>query len=102
MRSVYKYPLVLHDSQVLKLPKNSKVLYVGTQWSIEDNDTKICLWVEVHADCLEDLEDRRFDIHGTGHIIMRDDAVYVGTVQMPPNTWGTVFVWHVYEVPYDV
>jgi hypothetical protein len=98
MRSVYKYKLAITDLQTIKMPRNAKVVHTGIQY---DDELKavICLWAEVDADYVDDLEDRRFDIVGTGHIILRDDAFYVGTVQMPPNVWGNIFVWHVYEVP---
>lgn len=102
MRSIYKYTLVLHDTQVIKLPRNSKIIHVGTQWNQLENQTTICLWVEVHADYLDDLVNRRFDIHGTGHIILRDDSVHIGTVQMPTDSQGIEYVWHIYEVPYDI
>lgn len=99
MRTVYKYSLSLTDTQTIKMPRGAKIVHTGLQWFNAENDHHICLWAEVDSEFVEDLVDRRFDIVGTGHIILRNDAFYVGTVQMPANMWGNVFVWHVYEVP---
>jgi hypothetical protein len=99
MRSVYKYKLDISDLQTIKMPRYAKIVHTGFQWGNDEQDHQICLWAEVDSEYMDDLEDRRFDVVFTGDIILRDDAFYVGTVQMPSNMWGQVFVWHVYEVP---
>ena len=99
MRAIYKYPLTMAEMQTIKMPRGAKVVYVDKQWLKQGEEASICLWAEIDSEHVEDLVDRRFDIVGTGHIILRNDAFYIGTVQMPANMWGNVFVWHVYEVP---
>lgn len=92
MRTIYKYEVAFNDVNLIDMPADSKIVHVGTT-----KGDKIFIWAE--APVGEAKETRRFDVVGTGHIILRSDATHLGTVAMSPNVWGEIFVWHVYEVP---
>lgn len=88
MKTIYKYPLVITDVQVVAMPSGAKVLSAMVQNGV------LCLWAEIETESIEVA--REVLIVGTGHPI-RFDWPYVGSVIMSP------FVWHVYldskEVP---
>lgn len=83
-KTIYKYPLVITDRQVVELPVGARLLHVDDQFG------QLHLWalVEQYAP----TEPRTFRIVGTGHHF--DDSArfseHVGTVMTPP------FVWHVF------
>ena len=85
MKTIYKYPLKVTDSQYLQLPRGCHVLSAGNQ------DGELVLWAQVDTD--QPLVPHQVLIYGTGrpfelpgHRAYR----YLNTVQMPP------FVWHVW------
>lgn len=86
MRTIYKYKLAVTDVQYIDLPKGYKILHVG------ESHGDIFIWCEL--DQIDELESVRFDVHGTGHIIMKTDSVHLGTVVSKAG-----FVWHVYHYP---
>lgn len=84
MRTVYKYPLELTDSQILHLPSSAKPLSVQLQGN------QLCLWADVPAGQFVVEKEVVITIVGTGHPIPPGAVNYLGTVQQGP------FVWHVY------
>lgn len=85
-QTIWKFLLLLTDSQSLSMPENAQLLSVQLQ------DGAICLWALVNPDL--PVESRTFEIHGTGKPIHCDTGIlrrYIGTVQQRP------FVWHVFE-----
>lgn len=88
MIKIYKYPLFVNESQVIKLQRRHRVLSVGLQ------DNQIYLWSAVETD--DALVDLEVYIYGTGHTVTGSpttkniqDLKFIGTVQQGP------FVWHV-------
>lgn len=81
---IYKYKLVMDQSQVIRLPSPQKFLSVQYQ----GND--LCVWYEVNGSpSSDDFDDIEFIIAGTGHAAP-DKSQYLGTVQQ------RAFVWHIY------
>lgn len=78
---IYKYPIEIKDTQNILMPFDANVISVQVQNGV------ICLWAEAEH---ETKAGRTFYVVGTGHE-RPEDAMYIGTVQMPP------FVWHIYE-----
>ena len=85
---IWKYNLT-ESNPVLTMPEGARVLSVQLQ---RDD---ICLWAMIDDAAMSTQVERRFRIHGTGHVIENGDAlVYVGTVQMCEGS----LVLHVFEV----
>lgn len=87
MKSVYKYPLKVADSQDVNMPLCAEILCAQMQ---RDD---LCLWAVV--DSRAAIGQRRINIVGTGHLY--DEGLtgeYVSTVQAGP------FVWHVFDAGY--
>lgn len=61
MLTIYKFPLEITDSQVIKMPKGSRIL------SIKQQRNRVCLWAEV--DTSEEIEDVTILCFGTGQVI---------------------------------
>ena len=86
MKTIYKYPLIITDSQIVEMPKGAKILTVQTQ-----NDT-VCLLALVDTE--RPPEQHTIFIFGTGHpFLLNKSATYLGTVQ----TNNGMLVWHVFE-----
>lgn len=85
MKTVWKFPLEIKDSQVLSMPIDSLIVSVQLQNGIP------CIWalVESESDCVDVL------IHtfGTGHEIPFGSRIYVGTYMLAHG--GIVF--HVFK-----
>ena len=82
MEAVYKYPLVVTDRQLVKMPKEAKILTVQVQNGEPQR------WALVNPD--NETEEVPIRIHGTGHKITDADRLaYIGTFQMP--RYGLVF-----------
>lgn len=85
MRTIYKYLLLLTDSQILHLPSSAKPLSVQLQGE------QLCLWAEVPpAGQFVVEKEVVISIVGTGHPLPPGAVHYLGTVQQGQ------FVWHVY------
>lgn len=85
MRTIYKYPLQLTESQVLSLPSSAKPLSVQLQGD------QLCLWADVPPSGRFVVEKEVvISVVGTGHPIPPGAVNYLGTVQQ-----GN-FVWHIY------
>lgn len=85
-RRVWKAELVVGQDRPVMMPEGSTLVHVqapaGSFVTVE-------VWFAVDDE--KPLEDRRFEIVGTGHPIM-DDLEYRGT-----TTAEGGLVWHVYE-----
>ena len=88
MKSIWKYPLEIADSQIILMPEGAHLLCVQAQRE------QLCLWAIVDSNAPR--EKRMFRIHGTGHELPDDigNYIYIGTVQQE----GGHLVWHVFEV----
>lgn len=85
-RRVFKYALDVTDHQTILMPAGAEILCVQMQAGAP------CLWAMVNPN--NPLEERRFRIVGTGHLIAEPFLKYVGTVQ----AGGGMLIWHVFEV----
>jgi len=86
MKTIWRYPLLITDRQVLKIPRSAQFLSV-----IQQNGT-VMLYALVDTDSPE--KEYEIFLRGTGGPI--DEAYlrfidFVGTVKMPDG-----FVWHVF------
>jgi hypothetical protein len=87
MKTIWKFPLEITDSQAIEMPACAYILDVQVQ------QDQLCLWALV--DPGKDKELRVIRIYGTGHDL--PDACesfdYIGTAQQG----GGLLVWHVFE-----
>jgi len=81
---IYKYYLVITDTQSLNLPEDAQIL------SVAEQNGELCLWALVIPDNPKTY--RTFEILGTGNPIPKTlRRKFIGTVPMES------FMWHVFE-----
>lgn len=88
MKTIWKFPLIIADSQTILLSKGAKVLSVQTQGEMP------CLWAMVDPSLpMGEVEIRT---HGTGHPLPEDAHLYanIGTYQLK----GGALIFHVFRV----
>ena len=85
MRTIFKYDLMIGYNS-LCLPERSKVIHVAEQYG------NLTMWVEQPVVTHEPNKNYIFNVHGTGHFLIDNNAVHVGTALMSSG-----LVWHVYE-----
>ena len=85
MKTIYKYPIKIVDHQVLNLPMGAEILTVQTQKG------EPFLWAKVDTDERETTEVNIY-VHGTGHPVRDETAVYLGTIQQ----FNGDLIWHVF------
>ena len=87
MPTIYKYPFLVNDSVQITMPKDAKILGVGSQPNAGN-----VVWALV--DPSKPAEMRSFVIYGTGHKIRSESETsrHVATWQ------DGSFVWHMFEV----
>jgi hypothetical protein len=83
VRTIWKYPLLITDTQTLRLPKGYSVLTVQLQAGA------LTLWADVQTE--HPLEDVTFHVIGTGNSVPETYLTYIASVQMLPH------VWHIFE-----
>lgn len=83
MKTIWKFPLEVTDSQEIEMPQHSQILTVQTQ------DKGPCLWAIVNPDAPKVRRSVR--IYGTGRRAPDDldNAYYIGTFQLMDG--GLVF-----------
>lgn len=88
-KKIFKYKLDRDLAiQTIELPFDAKILTIQTQ------DESPCIWAEVYEK--NSLQERTFEIFGTGHDIDYDmgvDRKYIGTYQLN----GGALVFHAFE-----
>lgn len=84
MRTVYKYPLIVHDEQELVLPKSAQILSVMNQ---QDN---LVLYALVDTEETE-REAHTVYVHGTGYPVDKP-GMFIGSVVMFGSYMIHVFV----------
>lgn len=91
LRTVWKYPLKLKDSQEISIVSGAELIHVDLDPQLGATpDGSMQLWALVDLDKAT-TERRVIRIAGTGHPI--DEVVkHIGSVRTPP------FIWHVFEV----
>ena len=84
MKSIYKYPLEIADSQQIDMPKGAQLL------SIQIQRGNPCLWalIEIDAERMK----RTIQMRGTGHVA---DGVgtFIATFQME----GGALIFHTFD-----
>jgi len=83
--TIWKYPLVIDDSQTLDLPVGARVLSVQFQREI--------LWCWALVDPHASIRPRVICMYGTGHPVPVVHGRFIGTVQQ----FNGNLVWHVFE-----
>ena len=84
MNKIYKYPLEMTATQIIRMPCGTEILHVAEQHGM------LCLWAVV--DPAAELRDYVIQIVGNGHPFQRNNKQHLGTVLMGE------FVWHVFLV----
>jgi hypothetical protein len=84
MRTIFKYPLEVTDTPVVRMPAGAEILTVQMQRG------EACIWAIVD-DAVPNVS-RRLLVVGTGHGMPLDSGQYVGTFQ----TGALVF--HVFDL----
>lgn len=82
MLTVYKFKLVLTDTQTIQMYENAVLLSVQNQAGV------ICFWTLCDTD--KPQSDMTIKIYGTGHPIDNLQIKFLGTVQVG------ITVWHVF------
>ena len=87
MKTVWKFPLDVADTQLVEMPANAHILTVQEQHGM------VCLWALVNP--AMPPEGRKILIAGTGHERQDLDALvnYISTFQLA----GGALVFHVFE-----
>lgn len=84
MRTIYKYPLDIVDTQIVRLPRGSLILTCQIQ------NNELYLWAEIDTNEKETVN-AVVSIFGTGHSIPLDyDGYHLASVQQDE------YVWHVF------
>ena len=84
---VWKYSLVVTDTQVIEMPLGAEILTVQLQGKA------LCLWARVITSRAP--EKRTIAIYGTGHEMFAGvDHAYIGTFQVDEGA----LVFHVFEL----
>ena len=84
MRTIYKYPIEITDTQTLEVPQDRRILNVQMQ------DGKPCIWMEVETDTPH--AELKVYVVGTGHPMPKTDLHYIGSVQIANG----LYVFHVF------
>lgn len=83
MRTIYKYPVPIDDTVVIRMPEFARPLAVAEQRG------SLCLWAEVDVE--REMVGHTFHVRGTGHPMQGNEGKYLGTVVM---SYG--LVWHMF------
>ncbi len=90
---IWKYRFGTEDTLEVKMPENSEILCLQTQYMKKFNIDVPCVWCLV--DPKENLVLRRFCLFGTGHLIENIEHLhYIGTFQVLAG----LKVGHLFEV----
>ncbi len=87
-QTIWKFPLVITDSQTIEIPESAQILSCQLQHGTP------CMWAIVNPDAMK--ERRTVFIFGTGNEFqdrpLRKPLVFIDTIQMA----GGSLVWHVF------
>jgi hypothetical protein len=86
MKTVFKYPLRLIDTQDVSMPDDAEILCVQIQNEVPT------IWAKVDDE--NGPVTRKFRIAGTGHDLKGDELAYIGTFQLHAGA----LVFHVFEI----
>lgn len=87
MKTIWKFPLKVADTQVIDIPMPADILTIQMQGETP------CLWALVNPDA-EEKAIKAIAIFGTGHPLPDRAMTYIGTFQLH----GGALVFHVFEV----
>ena len=85
MKKIWKFPLSIVDEISINMPKGAEILSVQVQ---KNNP---CIWALV--DPYAEVVKRNFSIFGTGHAIIEDNYIFIGTFQL----YNGDLVLHLFE-----
>lgn len=85
MKTIWKYQLQYNIINLIKIPKNGKILSFRLQTKIPT------IWVLVNSE--EILEERKFKMYGTGFQITPSNVEYIDTVENSCKD-----IWHLFEI----
>lgn len=82
-QAIWKFPIDLTEQVKVSMPRGARPLHFANQ------EGQFAVWALVWPD--NPVEDRRFQVFGTGHPIIGGGLTYIGTCLDGP------FVWHLFE-----
>ena len=85
MSRIWKYECPSQGEFSLRMPEGAKVISVHAQ------NEKPCIWAIVDPE--KPIENRRFCLHGTGHLVTLGVDQFIGTVMLE----GGALVVHLFE-----
>ena len=83
MRTIYKYPIEITDSQEIEMPISAEPIHAGL-----DPQGTPCVWAKVRTDNKKDSV--TIYVVGTGNPIPRMARKHIGSFNQGP------FVWHIF------
>lgn len=86
MKQIWKYPITPNTSTTMSMPAGAKIL------SVHEQHGYVCMWALVEPK--NELENRSFEVFGTGHDIVDIDMDYLGMASLD----GGSLIFHVFEV----
>lgn len=90
IKRIFKYRTSFEDRFTIVMPKNAEILSV----QIDKKDNAPYIWVLCNP--INELEERYFEVYGTGHDIYCDMGIerkYIGTYQYQKGE----FIGHLFE-----
>ncbi len=87
MRTIWKFPLKIINTQIIEMPYGAEILTAQEQYD------ELQLWALVDSEATLKIK-YRINIYGTGHPISYEDRLrYISTVQLRKGT----LVLHIFE-----
>lgn len=86
MEVIYKYHIRNVKEQILMLPIGAKIIHVHHQF--KDG----MIWAQINPKAK--LEERKFELVGTGHDFDPKNKTYLGTIHLDAGN----YVFHLYDV----
>ena len=94
MRVIYKHAIEPLCETKIVFPEGSKIIHFDYQID------SLYLWAEI--DIFNKDETRQFAVIGTGNPVIEDNWKYISTCFDEEYCHGSIFVWHLYEVPFSI
>ncbi len=85
MLKIFKYTLKMKDIETIAMQKDAMILDCQQQ-----NQGFLTIWAIVNPDA--ELENRTFEIIGTGNVVSEQPREFIATVQTG------LYVWHIFEI----
>jgi hypothetical protein len=88
--TIWKHPINFAEFNVIRMPAGAQILHCAG--SDSERPAVGFIWEQHLVQYNDDLEERHFEVVGTGSIFDATNALYIGTYERRG------FVWHVFEL----